>query len=93
VEEAVDLIIHLRCVLAGKRLFREVAGEARLIENRSKTTDEGVHAESRLAIDSLIRVADVEDLAVVVSVGVVTKLTLVAVEAVADGLVQDGRCV
>ena len=47
-----------------------------LIENRSKTTDEGVHAKNRFAIDILIRMADVEDLAVVVGVGVVTERAL-----------------
>jgi len=89
VEVLVDLVVEGRGVLAGQRVFGVVAGQRGLVKDCAETANEGPHAQLGNAFAVLEGVAQVEDLAVVVCVRIVTKSSLATIEAIADALVED----
>jgi len=75
---------------AGKRVLGEVAHQGFLIEHGSKTAEEGPHAKLGNSLGILEGVAQMEDLAVVALVRVVSEVTGSTVEAEVDVADDDG---
>jgi len=91
VEVGVDAVT-LVSIYAGEGVLGVVAGQRFLIEYGSKTTEEGPHAELGHTLTVFEGVANVEDLAIVALVSVVSKVTVCAIETELD-IGANGGCV
>lgn len=78
-------VVEVSCVLAWNGVFREGAGECQLVEDCLVAAEEAVVKGLLVSVSVCDGVAHVEDLAVVVYVGVVTVTEAFAVEVGVDG--------